>query len=65
MNDESLSALAEEIERQNAKLEDVKNSLAALGDVQLEVPTTFLDDLDELAARRPSSFATPLNAVRA
>ncbi len=64
MNDESLSAIADEIERQNAQFEDVKKTAAALGDLQFEVPTAFFDELEEVADPRAPAFTMPANALR-
>ena len=67
MNEESLSALDAEIERQRAAFEEAKEMLAAsFGDEALEVPSNFFEQLDELAAS-PSYAAhtSPVNGLRA
>lgn len=65
MNDDSLTAIADQIERQNVALADFERELATLGDVELQVPSAFLDELDSLAAPRASIGLININGVRA
>lgn len=58
-------ALAAELERQNAAFDEVKAALTQLGDVELQVPQAFLDELDELAsAPKPPAGFTSIHALR-
>jgi hypothetical protein len=65
MNDEFLSALGVEIERQNAAFAEVKAALSALGDREFAVPQTLLDELDELCTPRPRAVTTTIFGLRA
>lgn len=51
MND-PLETLQAELTRQHESLFAAEQTLRGLGDVQLEVPQTFLDELDELTEPR-------------
>lgn len=55
MNDEKLSKIAAEIEQQNEALAELEGTLRTLGDVDLEVPKAFLEELDELTAPRAAT----------
>ncbi|HVH47515.1 MAG TPA: hypothetical protein VM925_34505 [Labilithrix sp.] len=65
MNDDPLSALHAEIERQNAAFEEVKTELSTLGDVEIDVPRSLLDELESLAAPPTSTCTTNINGLRA
>lgn len=66
MNDDvTLEAMANQIERQSAALAQFERELTALGDVELDVPTAFLDELESLAAPRGAIGWVNINGVRA
>ncbi len=64
MHHDALSALAAEIERQNAAFDDARSTLGALGDVELHVATSFLEELDSLTATSTPVAATPHGSIR-
>jgi hypothetical protein len=64
MNDEKLTELAAEMDRQNEALAEIEATMRALGDVELAVPKAFLDELDELTTPRTPTPAIFTYALR-
>jgi hypothetical protein len=64
MDEQKLSELAAEIERQNAAFAEVATALESLGDVELSVSKAFLEELDELAAPRNPNPTVPFFGMR-
>jgi len=60
-NEESLREIEAELARQDEAWQEVESFLASLDDVELAVPQTFLDELEELA--RPRVHFNNNNAV--
>lgn len=60
MTTESLDILQEGIEaelaRQDRVLEDLRTCLAALGDVQIQLPQAFFDELEELGRKASTNI---------
>jgi len=62
----TLDALAAELDRQNAVLEETFDELRALGDANVAVPRSFLEELEEACRpvpRAPQPMTT-MNFVR-
>lgn len=53
MNHDKLLEIQAELERQNQAFEAVKAEALTLGDVDLDVPPTFFDELDALTGAPP------------
>jgi hypothetical protein len=65
-NDEQLEAIRQELERQNREWERIKEQLAALGDVELQVPHHVLEQVvDSTPACSTHAPAAPVLGVRA
>lgn len=64
-NDEAILALRAELLRQNAALNDIDHALRSLGDVELEIPGTFLEELDAIATRCAPKATETLTGLRA
>jgi len=64
MHDEPLSALTAEIDRQNTAYGEAKSALMSLGEVELQVPAAFIDDLEEVVFAARFGNAVPMNALR-
>ena len=64
MHDELLSALTAEIDRQNTAYGEAKSALMSLGEVELQVPAAFIDDLEEVVFAARFGNAVPMNALR-
>ncbi len=64
MNDEKLNAIAAEIERQNETMKELEATLQSLGDVELAVPQTFFDELEEITSPRTTTPAMPVFGIR-
>ena len=65
MNDESMTALEAELLRQNVALIEFNRVLQSLGDVELQVPASFLEELDEIAQRCEPTRSETINGLRA
>lgn len=63
--EDKLTALAAEIERQNAAFDDARNTLDACDDVELPVPSALLDELDALTSPPRPPGAHALGGLRA
>jgi hypothetical protein len=63
-HEEKLAALQAELDQQNEALEAAAEHMAAMGDVELEVPREVLEQVDE-ACRVRVSGAVNLVALRA
>jgi hypothetical protein len=50
--DEALRGIEAELARQDEAWKEVESILTSLGDVQLAIPQTFLDEIEELARPR-------------
>jgi hypothetical protein len=64
MNEQKLSEIAAEIERQNEAFAEVEATLSSLGGVELAVSKEFLDELDELTTPRNPTPTVPSYGVR-
>lgn len=65
MTNEATAALETELRRQNAALIEFNTFITSLGDVELHVPSGFVEELDEIAKRcEPKNDAT-INGLRA
>ena len=58
MNDTKLSELEAMFEQQNEALAEFEATLRDLGDVELMVPNTFFEELEELITA-PTNITTP------
>jgi hypothetical protein len=67
MSHDNLSEMQAELERQNEAFEALKAEAATLGNVEIDVPPTFFDELDALVtATPPLTTWTPFtHALRA
>ncbi len=66
MDDQTLAALAAEIERQDAALDVARQAIDALDDgVSLAIAQADLDELDRLTTPPTPAGTTPLGVLRA
>jgi hypothetical protein len=65
MTNEAMTALEAALLRQNAALSEFTDALRSLGDVELHVPSTFLEELDEIATRCAPQVTPTINGLRA
>jgi len=65
MTNEAITALEDELIRQNAALNEINDALRSLGDVEIHVPATFIDELDEIANRCAPRATETINGLRA
>ena len=56
--DERVAALRREIERQNKAWAEVQAAFSQLGDVSLDVPSEFFDELEQATTPRASPSRT-------
>jgi hypothetical protein len=59
------NAIEEELARQDAELAQLKTTLESLGDVELLVPQTVLDEIEELATPRNPDSTISIVGIRA
>ncbi|MDF2692029.1 MAG: hypothetical protein K0S65_412 [Labilithrix sp.] len=64
MNEQKLSEMAAEMQRQNEAFAEVEATLKSLGDVELAVATAFLEELDELTTPPNPNPTMPFFGVR-
>lgn len=66
MHEETLAAIAAQIQQQDAAFAKAKAGIQELGDAEIEIPSTFLEELDDLCTPRTSGLAIPtIHGVRA
>lgn len=64
-NATTTAALEAELLRQNAALAELTETLKSLGDVELHVPASFLEELDAIAQRCTPTTPATFNGLRA
>jgi hypothetical protein len=64
MTNEAMAALEAELLRQNAALTEFNDALRSLGDVELQVPAAFLEELDEVTQVAGATCASAVNGIR-
>lgn len=65
MNDEILPEFAAELSRQNQAFAEIEATLRSFGAVELGIPSTFFEELDELTAPRITTPTMPTFGIRA
>ena len=64
-NETTTAALEAELLRQDAAFAELTETLKSLGDVELHVPATFLEELDAIVQRCTPITAETFNGLRA
>lgn len=62
---EKLEALREQLRTQNEALDEAKQTLAAMGDVQFQIPSELLEQLDDACMVQASGRVIQEGAIRA